>query len=66
MDACCDWNCVPDKFTTKISPTLTSGTILYIRFVQRNTVFNNISIHVDTHTPVPSANHDGGHSFTGV
>jgi hypothetical protein len=49
MDVCCAWNCDPWKLTTKFSPTLSSGTTLHIRIIQKNKLSNSISEHIHTY-----------------
>jgi hypothetical protein len=47
-DASCAWNCVPGKFTTKLSAALYSGTTVHILLAQKDvllTVYLAISIH---------------------
>jgi hypothetical protein len=48
MDVSYAWICVPGKFTTKFSPTLSSGTTFHIRPVQKNALLNSISKHIHT------------------
>lgn len=47
LDVPCTWNCVPEKFMTKFSPTLSTGTTFRILFVHKSHLLNSMSSHID-------------------